>query len=270
MVVILGYILAGVTGVSLGLIGGGGSILTVPVLVYVIGISPALATSYSLFIVGVTALAGAVNNYFKGLVNVRIAFLFGAVSVLTVYLTRRWLLPAIPQKLFFVQQFEVTKPMATMVLFALLMLMSAVALIKNTKQQQVNNTGANQHLKSGAKFFGYGILVGLITGLLGAGGGFLIIPVLVLMLKLPMKEAVGTSLFIIALNSLLGFAGDAGHYNVDWNLLLSITAVAIAGVFLGTALAKKISGQKLKKGFGWFVLLMGLFIIYKELIAVMA
>ena len=262
---IAGYILAALVGISLGLIGSGGSVLTVPILVYIMGVNPVLATSYSLFIVGSTALAGTVNNYFKKQVNTKTALLFGITSVLTVYATRRWMLPAIPHTLFWVKHFEVTKPMATMVLFAILMLFSSVAMIKNNRQQDIHNSKPALQHNPVPVYLGYGILIGLVTGLLGAGGGFLIIPVLVLLLKLPMKEAVGTSLLIIALNSLLGFAGDIGHYTIDWKFLLGITAIATAGIFIGVFLSRKIPGEKLKKAFGWFVLVMGLYIICKEI-----
>ena len=110
----------------------------------------------------------------------------------------------------------------------------------------------------------YGVAIGIVTGLLGAGGGFLLIPTLVLLLKLPMKKAIGTSLLIIALNSLIGFTGDLGHFKVDWLFLFKITAIAMVGIFLGGIIGKRLPGDKLKKGFGWFVLVMGLYIILKE------
>jgi len=262
---ILGYVLAALVGISLGLIGGGGSILTVPILVYIMGINPVLATSYSLFIVGTTALVGAYNNYRKGLVSISTALLFGISSVSTVFLTRKILMPAIPPVLFTVHHFQVTQSMATMVLFAVLMLLASSAMIKGRKEvyplSMSTQTEANK-----PRLFIYGILIGLVTGFLGAGGGFLLIPVLVLLLKMPMKKAIGTSLFIIALNSLIGFIGDLGHFIFDWKLLITITLIAIAGIFIGGWLSKKIAGEKLKKSFGWFVLAMAVYIIAKELL----
>jgi len=263
---ILGFFLAALVGVSLGLIGGGGAILTVPILVYVLGINPVLATSYSLFIVGSTSMAGAFNNYRKGLVNVKTALLFGLSSISTVFLTRKFLLPAIPEVVFSYGHVQISQSMATMLLFAILMLMASIVMIRN-KEENNSPIAAVSEVSSVQlpKLLCYGIFIGLATGFLGAGGGFLIIPALVLLLKMPMKQAIGTSLLIIALNSLIGFAGDAGHFMINWKFLLIITIIAIAGIFVGGFLAKKMDGNKLKKAFGWFVLLMGVYIIVKEL-----
>lgn len=258
----MGYIAALFIGISLGLIGGGGSILTVPVMVYLFGVSPLLATSYSLFIVGSTSLIGAVSNWRKGLVQVKTALLFGITSISTVFLTRKFIIPAIPKTFGSIGGFEITEPIATMVLFAILMVIAAVAMIKNGTASAEKKEETKTSL---LKLSVYGVSIGLVTGLLGAGGGFLLIPTLVLLLKLPMKEAVGTSLFIISLNSLIGFLGDLGHFAINWRFLLIITAIAIAGILLGGVLSKKIKGEKLKKGFGWFVLIMGTYIIVKEL-----
>ena len=260
---IAGYFLAALVGISLGLIGGGGSILMVPILVYIFALNPLVATSYSLFIVGSTSLVGAFNNYRKGLVSIKTALLFGAASITTVFITRKFILPAIPNVLFSMGNVQITHAMATMVLFALLMLLASVAMIKN--RNQVINSTIKTTLSNTAKLLLYGVIIGLATGFLGAGGGFLIIPALVLLLKMPMKKAVGTSLLIIALNSLIGFTGDLGLININWQFLLTISAIAIAGIFIGGALSKKIEGAKLKKAFGWFVLVMGIYIIVKEL-----
>jgi uncharacterized membrane protein YfcA len=265
MLEVVGYLLAALVGISLGLIGGGGSILTVPILVYVMGINPILATSYSLFIVGSTSLVGAFNNYQKGLVNIKIALLFGISSISTVFITRKMIMPMIPQVLFGTGHFQVTQAMATMVLFAILMMMASFAMI-NDKQAAIDSdaftNSSNPHI---FKLLAFGVLIGLATGFLGAGGGFLLIPALVLILKMHMKNAIGTSLLIIALNSLIGFTGDLGHFDIDWKFLITITLIAIAGIFAGGFLAKKIDGDKLKKGFGWFVLIMGTYILIKEL-----
>ena len=263
---ILGYFLAALVGISLGLTGGGGSILTVPILVYAMGVNPVLATSYSLFIVGSTSMVGALNNYRKGFVDIKTALLFGLSSITTVFLTRKVLMPKIPPVLFSIQHFQITQSMATMVLFAVLMLMAAIAMIKNKNQE--NNVAVNDNNSKSKipKLLFYGVAIGLATGLLGAGGGFLLIPVLVLILKMPMKQAIGTSLLIIALNSLIGFTGDIGHFIIDWKFLIIITLIAVAGIFAGGILAKKIEGDKLKKAFGWFVLLMAICIIIKEIL----
>lgn len=259
---IIGYIASVLIGISLGLIGGGGSILTVPVLVYLFGVNPVLATAYSLFIVGATSLVGVFPKYKQGLVNLKTALIFGVPAIVAVYATRRMIVPAIPEELFTIADFVVTKSILLMLLFAVLMVFASYAMIKGKKEDE-NGNEAEQT-------FNYpmilleGTVVGILTGLVGAGGGFLIIPALVLFSKLPMKQAVGTSLLIIAAKSLIGFTGDIGHTIIDWKLLLIVTALAIAGIFIGNRLSYKISGEKLKKGFGWFVLLMGIYIIVKE------
>jgi len=258
------YIASALIGISLGLIGGGGSILTVPVLVYLFGITPVLATSYSLFIVGSTSLIGAVDNYRKGLVNIKAALLFGISSITTVFLIRKFLIPIIPDQLFFINNVVITHSILTMVLFALLMIAASIAMIKNGNDPDTtHNKSKKLNL---AKLSLFGIAVGCATGILGAGGGFLLIPTLVLFVGLHMKEAVGTSLLIIALNSLIGFIGDVGHFNLNWLFLLTVTGIAVAGIFIGGAINKKIDSQKLKKGFGWFVLVMGAYIIINELL----
>lgn len=259
---IIGYCAAIMIGISLGLIGGGGSILTVPVLVYLFHIDATQATSYSLFIVGLTSLIGAYLNYRKQQVDVRTALLFGLSSITTVFLTRKFLIPAIPNVLFSIGDIEISRAIATMVLFAILMVLAAVSMIRNNNTKQTGTSSTNAL----SKLLLFGVGIGLITGLLGAGGGFLIIPALVLVLHIPMKKAVGTSLLIIALNSLIGFTGDIGQQNIDWAFLLLIAAVAIAGIIIGTWLSRKIAGTKLKKGFGWFVLTMGTYILIKELL----
>ncbi|MBB5439195.1 hypothetical protein HDC92_002882 [Pedobacter sp. AK017] len=260
---IFAYFASALIGISLGLIGGGGSILTVPVMVYLFGVSPLLATSYSLFIVGSTSLVGAIQNFRNGFVKVKTALMFGAASISTVFLTRKFLIPSIPKHLFYIGSFEVTENIMTMVLFAILMLTAAVAMIRDNDSLEKEPVPAKP-----AGLFTlllYGVAIGLATGLLGAGGGFLLIPTLVLLVGLPMKEAVGTSLLIIALNSLIGFTGDLGHFTINWFFLLKITGIAIAGIIIGGLINKKIPGASLKKGFGWFVMLMGLYILTKEL-----
>jgi len=261
---ILAYIASVLIGISLGLIGGGGSILTVPVLVYMFGISPLLSTSYSLFIVGSTSLIGAFSSYKKGAVSVRTALLFGASSITTVFVTRKFLIPLIPKQLFKIGDFQVTEPILTMILFALLMMAASFGMINSDAQKTKYPEKAGDNY---IKLFVFGVGIGLTTGLLGAGGGFLLIPTLVLLLGMPMKKAVGTSLLIIALNSLIGFAGDIGHFEIDWPFLLRITGIAIAGIVFGGMIGKYINSDQLKKGFGWFILLMGIYIITHEIIA---
>lgn len=260
---LVGYIASLVIGISLGLVGGGGSILTMPVLVYLFGVSPVTATAYSLFVVGSTSLVGAAKQYQQGMVNIRMALLFAATSVATVFLTRTWLVPAIPEHIATIHGFTVTESRLTMVLFAILMLLSSAFMMR---KKNIPDTSSAENKKiSVGKLILYGTGIGLVTGLLGAGGGFLLIPALVLLLHLPMKEAVGTSLLVIALNSLIGFTGNLHDKGMDWRLLLSVTSLAIVGILLGSYLNRKITGGKLKKAFGWFVLAMGAYILVREL-----
>lgn len=259
---IAAYLLAALAGISLGLIGSGGSVLMMPILIYAMGVNPVLATSYSLFITGVTSVIGTVNNFTRKLVDAKTALTFGTTSVVVVFLIRRWVMPHIPEHLFYAGSYAVTKSFAVLLLFAILLVFAAVAMIKSSMQK----TNETKQLNSALwKLMAYGVFIGIVTGLLGAGGGFLIVPVLVILLKLQVQQAVGTSLFIIALNSLIGFAADIGHFKTDWQLLLSVTGAAVAGIFAGTMLSHKINGKQLKKIFGWFVLFMGVYIIVKEL-----
>jgi uncharacterized protein len=264
MITAAGYIAAILIGISLGLIGGGGSILTIPVLVYLFGVQPLLATGYSLFIVGSTSLVGAIKNYRKGNVNVKTALSFSFISTITVLITRKFLLHIIPDDLFIIARYTVTKSLMTMLLFAVVMMIAAVKMIAKEPPEHCPVYAAK--LQPG-KIIYSGIGIGLLTGLLGAGGGFLIIPALIFLFRLSVKQAIGTSLLIIAINNLIGFTGDIFHTTVNWNLLLPVTAVAVAGIFIGSKLGEKMQGEKLKKGFGWFVLVMGIYIIIKEITA---
>jgi uncharacterized protein len=260
---IVGYVASLLIGISLGLIGGGGSILTVPVLVYLFGLQPVVATSYSLFVVGSTSLIGGINNFKKGFVNIRAALLFGSASIATVFITRKFLVPLIPKSLFTIWGFNITESVFLMVLFALLMLLASVSMIRN--KAVANESKECKECYRLTRLLSYGVIIGIVTGLLGAGGGFLLIPALVFLMKLPMKTAIGTSLMIIALNSLVGFSGDFGRLPIDWIFLLKITAIAIAGILVGGTLGRKIHGEKLRKGFGWFVLAMGVYVLVKEI-----
>lgn len=261
---ILGYFLAALVGISLGLIGSGGSILTVPILVYIMGVNPVAATAYSLFIVGTTALIGGVQNAVQKKVDFKTVLIFGIPSIAAVYLTRLWLVPFIPDELITINSLTITKPIALMLLFAVVMIMASISMIRPSKQQEPTE---DQPMKYNYPMILLeGTVVGILTGLVGAGGGFLIIPALVLLAKMPMKLAVGTSLFIIAAKSLVGFTGDLqGSLIIDWHLLTIFTASAVIGILIGIFLSKKIAGSKLKTGFGWFVLIMGIYIIAKEL-----
>lgn len=332
MVEITGYISSIIIGFTLGLIGGGGSILTLPVLVYLFGFDPVIATAYSLFIVGISSSVGALNYIRKGLLSYRTAFVFAIPSLITVYLTRKFLIsaipetifsigkldlttdllfiltvivtmlglitltlntefigskkhlkivllvtpaavmvfimrqfiiPSIPENLISIGEFTLTRNLGIMIFFAIVMLFSAISMIKGESEEngkEQKNVDWNYIV-----IILEGIIVGTITGLVGAGGGFLIIPALVLLTGLPMKMAVGTSLLIISFKSLLGFLGDLGNQDIDWTFLLSFSGLTIIGVFLGTYMSRFFSGEKLKKGFGWIVLIMGIYIIFNEL-----
>lgn len=264
--VIIGFAAAIVIGISLGLIGGGGSILTVPVLVYILGVNPVLATAYSLFVVGGTSLVGAATYMRKGLVNYKTALVFAVPSFIAVFLTRKFLVPALPDPLFTVGEAIITKNIGIMVFFALIMLAASYSMIFAKKCVDCDD---DEPVAFNFPMIALeGSVVGLITGIVGAGGGFLIIPALVLLAKLPMKMAVGTSLLIIAAKSLIGFLGDLSTQTIDWQLLLIFTGLSIVGIFIGSALSKKINEKVLKTGFGWFVLMMGIYIITKELFAI--
>lgn len=254
------YVFALVIGVTLGLMGSGGSILTVPVLVYIAGMSPSTAINNSLFIVGITSLAGVVNYGLKRMVNFKAAFTFAIPSLVSVVLVRGWLLPLIPDTIITLPSFTLSKSLLLMLLFAAFMLAAARGMLK--KRKEPNTGGAASPLKLVLT----GFFTGVITGLLGAGGGFLIVPALVLVLKQDIKQAVGTSLLIIALNALTGFAADLPNTTPDWSFLLGFSGISILGLLVGVYISKFIEGKKLKPLLGWFILAMGVFIIVKELL----
>lgn len=257
---ILGYFASVLIGVSLGLIGGGGSILTVPVLVYLFAIDPVKAGSYSLFIVGLTSLIGSYSYFKNNLVSLKTAFTFGTTSIIAVLLSRTFIVPAIPDQIHFGNLFLLSKGSFLMLAFALIMLLASFRMIKPSP------TSSNSTQFNAPMLATQGFMIGLLTGLLGVGGGFLIIPALVLLSGLPMKEAVGTSLAIIAANSLIGFLGADLNHTTDWFFLLKITTFAVAGIGIGTSLSKKTDGNKLKPIFGWFVLCMSICIFINEML----
>ena len=257
------YIPALILGILLGLMGGGGSILTVPVFVYLIGFNPMVATGYSLFVVGSTSLVGALTYARKKLLNVPVAVSFFIPSFIAVFLVRKYLLPSVPEDLFQIGGFQVTKDLFIMLFFAFAMFAAAISMLKKANDVEEED---QEHKVNFFLFFIQAVLVGLITGIAGAGGGFLIVPALVLLAHLKMRLAVGTSLLIIAINSLIGFMGDISNLkNIDWMFLSIFSAISILGIFLGSYLSGLVSSQKLKKGFGWFILMMSVFIIFIEL-----
>ena len=262
LITILGYLGALFIGISLGLIGGGGSILAVPVLAYLFSIDEKAATAYSLFIVGASALLGGLKQHLKGYVDWRTAVVFGIPAIVGVTLIRHYVVPALPDVLFYLGDFAFTRRMGMFGLFALLMIPAAYSMIrkKTTVADSEGEVKYNYPL-----IIIEGLLVGAITGMIGAGGGFLIIPALVILANIKMKVAIGTSLVIIAFKSLLGFfLGDAITMQIDWTFLAGFTALSFVGIFIGSYLSNFIDGDKLKKGFGHFILLMAVFIFYME------
>ena len=260
---ILGYFCALIIGVSLGLIGGGGSILAVPILAYLFSIEEKAATAYSLFIVGASALVGGIKQHFKGYVDWKTAIVFGIPAIIGVSIVRTFVVPALPNVIFTVGGFDFTRRMVMFGLFALLMFPAAYSMIKRKKDKPLDKPKRikYRHLLILIE----GLLVGAITGLIGAGGGFLIIPALVILANVEMKVAIGTSLIIIAVKSLIGFfLGDALIMEIDWKFLFVFTLLAFIGIFIGSYLSNFINGQKLKKGFGYFIIVMAIFIFYIE------
>lgn len=262
LIEVFGYACALIIGVTLGLIGGGGSILAVPVLTYLFSVNEKVATAYSLFIVGASALVGGIKQHYKKLVDWRTAFVFGIPAIIGVTIVRRFIVPELPDVLFTVAEVNFTRRMAMLGLFSLLMIPAGLSMIKDKKQPKQQND---------KKAYNYplilieGIVVGALTGFIGAGGGFLIIPALVLLANTDIKVAIGTSLIIIALKSLLGFfLGDALTMNINWTFLSSFTLLSFIGIFIGSYLSNFIDGKKLKKGFGYFIFIMAGFIFYME------
>lgn len=265
---IVGFIAFLCIGLILGLIGGGGSILGVPVLVYIMCYSADIATGYSLFIVGLTSLIGALAYLRKGEISAEAIIQFAIASLSTVFCVRKFLMPSIPQTMH-IANLEFSKHLLIMVLFAILILCSSYSMIKKRKYNRINEVKWDEFARSpmGVPFVVLlGISVGFITGFVGAGGGFIIVPVLIFFLRLSFKKAVGTSLCIIALNSLIGFTGNIGNQKIDWLFLLTISAICAAGILIGSLVSNKISSQKLRPAFGWFTLVVGIFVLVKELV----
>ena len=371
--VIWGVALALVVGAIMGLSGAGGSILTVPILVYVVGVDAVTATAYSLFVVGVTSTVGAVSYWRRGQVNVRAAVAFSIPSLVVVFLTRSLLVPAIPAQLGTVAGVAVSKDLFILVLFAVIMALAALSMIAKPRYRlsltetprpagepdapvagASSATGrprsltgkpypASEPCAPGSRVVGVtertrpptanpsappssgasspesaiaaasasdsagtaaeqgaaaaeatddpsrcaepgtepagavkvsiplaaleGTVIGLLTGVVGAGGGFAIVPALVVFSRLPMRVAVGTSLTIIAVKSLAGFVGDVAQQGrFDWGLLLAFTALAIFGILVGSRIGRYVPGDKLRRAFGWFVLVTAAGILVRELV----
>lgn len=260
---LFGYASAIIVGLVIGLAGGGGSILTVPIFVYVFHVPAVLATTYSLFVVGATSTIGSVNHVWNKRVDLRVTAAFALPSFISVYLSRRFLVPALPDPLFQFEQFILSKSQAILYFFAIVMIIAARAMIRSDRPEQ--GEAADGRPRYGSLGLD-GLAVGLLTGTIGAGGGFLIVPMLVLLAGLPVQRAVATSVLIIAVNSIVGFLGDIHHTDLNWNFLLPFTGLSIIGIFIGMYLAQFIAPDKLKKGFGWFVLAVAVYMISRELL----
>ena len=257
----LGYIGALFIGIVLGITGGGGSILTVPILVYILNYNPITAAAYSLFIVGTTSGFGAIQSFKKGLIVPKVALQFAIPSLLGVYITRKFIVPAIPDVVFYFGSLQLLKETFLMLLFAVVMFMASYSMLKTTKEPEIVTIGSKSSVIVIIQLF----LVGILIGLIGAGGGFLIIPALLKFARLPIHKAIGTSLLIITVNSLVGFTGDVQNRDIDWSFLLTFTAISVIGIFIGLYIQQFINEQHLKKIFGVFVLMMSIIILYREL-----
>lgn len=264
---IVGYVLVILIGFTLGLIGGGGSMLAVPVLVYFFNYPAEQATGYSLLIVGLTSFIGSYSCIRYGEFAVEALYLFALPSLVSIFCTRKFLMPSLPEHLFDIGDFHLTKDLSILVVFSVVILFASVAMIARKSQADRNDLMWAEFFKGPLKIpfiVLLGLLVGFISGFVGAGGGFMIIPVLVIFLRLPMKKAIGTSLLIIAVNSLVGFTGNIGQMNIEWKFLAVVCGLAIAGIFAGRYLSNYISGRKLRSAFGWFSLIVGISILVKE------
>ena len=264
MIEALGFPAMVLMGVVLGTIGAGGSILVVPILVYLFGVAPSMATGYSLAIVGTTALAGAVEYLRRGQSDPRMALVFGLPAIVAVYLTRRFFFPAIPDPVFETASFVLSKDAGVMILFAAFMLAAALSMMRSgrepVEEEAPPKTTINYPL-----IVLVGFAVGVFTGMVGAGGGFMILPVLVLLGGLPMKVAIGTDLLIIAAKSLLGFVGEMQAVEgIDYGFVGLITLLPLAGMVIGTLLNRRAPAQLLRTAFAWFVLVMGSYIVVRE------
>ena len=258
---VLGYLGALAIGLVLGMMGSGGSIMAVPIFAYMFQISPITTTAYSLFVVGTSSSFGVWKNFRKGLIDFKVALVLAIPAIIAVYIARKFIVPVIPVELISVGNFIITRNMGIMLLVALLMLFASVSMIRRKERRNEKNIQTRYNF---TLMVCGGAGIGILTGIVGIGGGFLIIPALVFFVKLPMKKAVATSLFIIALKSLIGFTGDLGHLEINWSFLLVFTLISILGIFMGVYLTSFIASEKLKRSFGWFVLLMAIGIFCKE------
>lgn len=251
---IVALVLAVFVGISLGLLGGGGAILTVPILTYIVGMEPREAIASSLFIVGVTSIVGVWRHAAARRVRWKTGITFGAASMAGAFVggITGGYVPGV----------------ILMILFAIMMVVVATTMIRGRKNVPATD-GEEKQLRFSLVLL-YGLLIGFATGLVGAGGGFLIVPALSILGGLPMAVAVGTSLLVIVMNASAGFAGYLFSVSLNWPVVLAFAAAAVGGSFIGVKLAGIIPDKALRKGFGFFVLAMGIFVLAQEVPALIA
>lgn len=261
---LIGYLSMLAVGLTIGLIGAGGAILTVPIMVYLFDVPALLATSYSLFIVGTSSVFGLIRYHRDRLIDYHTATVFALPSIVGTYVTRRGLLPLIPDKILISHLAIINKDQIILTVFAMVMLAASLSMIRGHAPNPPQSGRAANRLRLG----GLGFVVGAVAGFIGAGGGFLIIPALVLVVGMPMAMAVGTSLLIVAANSLIGFTGDVlAAVPMEWFFLLKVTGVALLGIVFGIHVSKRVEPSQLKKVFGWFVLANGCYILIRQILA---
>lgn len=257
---ILGYIASLLMGISLGLMGGGGSILTVPILVYLFHLDPVDATTSSLFIVGSVSLATAIQYGRRKELDFKVALLFALPSLVGIYFARNIVLPRIPNVIGISSSIQVEKGTLILAAFAVLMITASISMLRKKKEnlEKVKRSKFSVGIQ--------GVVTGFVTGFVGAGGGFMILPVLINVLKLPLRIAIGTSLAIIAINTLFGFfVSLVESSKINWELQLTVLVIALIGSFLGFKISTRIDDRKLKKGFGWFVFIVGFAILAERI-----
>jgi len=261
---IMGYICAMLVGISLGILGSGGSILTVPIMVYLMKVNPIDATGLSLFIVGITSATGGITYVQRKLVDMKTAAIFATPSIISVFLTRKLLMPLIPDPVYSSSSFVLSKELLILILFAVLMMIVGYNMVRKAEYKEPEINELRQYNYPGLLLIG--LISGILTGLLGVGGGFIIIPALVLFAKIPVRMSVGTSLLIIAFNSLSGFAEEVMVHpsEIDYRFLFLFAIFSVAGIFVGFKVSLKLRPAELKKIFGWFIFFMGVCVFLKE------
>jgi len=257
---VFGYLGAILTGVILGLMGGGGALISIPILVYLFHIEASVATSYSLFLIAITASSGAWQNIRKKQVDYNAALYYGIPSVISIYAVRRWLMPNLPKIIFTIHGYALHKNMFILIILVIVMIMAAYKMITSNNPEQ-NETHQVNHLELST----FAILIGSFMGIVGGGGGFLMVPALVHFANTPVKKAVGTSLVLVAVNSFIGFLGDLGSdIAINWLFFFTFLFFSVAGVFIGHYLVAYIHSNKLRKYFGFFLIVVAIFIVIKE------